>query len=122
MGRFSRALVILFMVIGISAAFIPVYSQDKVEQEIVTSVSGEILMVNTEKSTVAIKKNKEDDSGPLESINILISPKTKIQKGRAKLKISDLRGGDKIKAEFVNDAAGNLVVKNVIIEETTEKK
>ncbi|MCX5667023.1 MAG: hypothetical protein NTY34_01755, partial [Candidatus Omnitrophica bacterium] len=101
---------------GVVGVVAPVYSQEKAEQSAVTSVSGEVVSVDLVKSAVVIKQLKDPVAMTYENVTVPVSSETKVLKGDAALKLSDLKIGDKVNVKSTIDASGASKVISVAVE------
>ena len=115
MGKALKFAVVLFAVAAIMGA-VPVYSQEKTAQLLPASLSAEVVSVNLEKSTVDIKTIKDAVTNTYESQTISVLPETKILRGDAALKLSDLKAGDKVVVKYTTDALGIKKVESISAE------
>ncbi|MCX5666620.1 MAG: hypothetical protein NT036_06280 [Candidatus Omnitrophica bacterium] len=116
MVKTTMFILILFVALGVVGVVAPVYSQEKVEQSAVTLVSGEVVSVDLVKSAVIIKQIKDPVAGIYENQSIPVLPETKITKGDAGLKLSDLKAGDKVSVKCVADDKGKQKVESISVE------
>ncbi len=116
MVRGIKLVLVLLVVAGVAGVVVPAFSQEKVEQPAVTSVSGEVVSVDLVKSTVVIKQIKDPVSGAYENQVISVLPETKVTKGDAALKLSDLKAGDKVLVKYITDAQGAQKVESISVE------
>lgn len=107
---------VLFVVAGVVGVVVPAFSQEKAEQPAVTSVSGEVVSVDLVNSTVVIKQIKDPVVGTYENQTISVLPETKITKGDATLKLSELTAGDKVTVKYATDVMGKQKVESITIE------
>lgn len=113
MGRLLR--VVLFLLV-VSTRVNTVYSQEAVTEQVVASVSGEIVSVDVEKSTIVVKQLKDEATKTYEDVTITVAPETTITEGEASLKLADLKAGSNIKIESTKDAEGKELVKSIAVE------
>lgn len=117
MEKALRIAVVMFLVVGVVGVVVPVYSQtEKTEQPIVTSVSNEVVSVDLVKSEVVVKQLKDVVTGTYENTTFVIAPETKIQKGDAALRLSDLKAGDKVTVKYTPDVLGKQKVESISLE------
>jgi len=109
-------ILILFVTLGVVGVVAPVYSQEKAEQSAVTSVSGEVVSVDLVKSAVIIKQIKDPVAMTYENVTVPVSPETKVLKGDATLKLSDLKMDDKVSVKYVTDDKGKQKVESISVE------
>ena len=103
------------VVVGMVGVALPVYAQGAAEQKAI-SVSGEVVSVDLVKSEVVVKQLKDTVTSTYENTTFLVAPETKIQKGDATLKLSDLKAGDKATVKSTADAAGKQKVESISVE------
>jgi len=115
MGKIIKLAVIFFTVVGVVGAAVPVYAQEKMEQPAI-SASGEVVSVDPVKSIVVIKQLKDPVANIYENVTVSVSPETKVLKGDAALKLSDLKVGDKVKVKSTIDASGASKVVSIAVE------
>lgn len=114
MGRMAILAVVMFVVTGMAVISIPAYSQQQAEQQqIANSVSAEVVLVDTEKSTLEIKTVKDAVAKTYENQTISVLPETKIIKGDAVLKLSELNVGDKVIVKYTSDTLGKWIVESI---------
>jgi uncharacterized membrane protein len=116
MGKAMKFAVVLFAVVGMVGVVMPAYSQEKTEQQLVTSVLAEVASVDLEKSTVVIKTVKDPVLKTYENQTISVLPETKVLKGDVVLKPSDLKAGDKVTVKYTADALGKWKVESISVE------
>jgi hypothetical protein len=115
MVKVIKLAVIFLAVVGMAGVALPVYAQEKAEEGI-TSVSGEVVSVDQIKSEVVVKQLKDAVANTYENVTILVLPETKIFRGDATLKLSDLKIGDKVEVGSTKDASGASKVVSIIVE------
>lgn len=111
-----RLALVLLVVVGVAGAVVPAFSQEKVEPPAVTFVSGEVVSVDLVKLTVVIKQIKDPVAGTYENQTISVLPETKITKGDAVLKLSELKAGDKVSVKYTTDAQGVRRIESISAE------
>lgn len=116
MVKIMMLVLILFVALGVVGVVAPVYSQEKVGQSVVAPVSEEIVSVDLAKSAVVIKQIKDPVAGAYENQSISVLPETKITKGDAGLKLSDLKAGDKVSVKYVTDDKGKQKAESISVE------
>jgi len=116
MVRGMKLALVLLIVVGVAGVVSPVYSQEKTEQQIVTSVSGEVVSVDLVKSEVVVKQLKDAVTSTYENTTFVVALETKIQKGDANLKLSDLKAGDKITVKYTSDVSGKQKIESISLE------
>ena len=117
MVKIMKLVVILLVVIGVGGIAVPSYSQEKVEQQVTSAMcSGEVVSVDMVKSIVVVKQLKDPVANTYENITVPVSAETKILKGDATLKLSDLKVGDKVKVKSTIDASGASKVVSIAVE------
>jgi hypothetical protein len=115
MVKVMRFAVVCLAVVGLVGVAVPVFSQEKAEPQ-VTSVSGEIVSVDLVKSEVVVKQLKNVVTSTYTNTTFSVIPETKIQKGDATLKLSDLKAGDKVTVKYTTDVLGNQKVESIAVE------
>ena len=115
MVKMIRLAVIFLTVVGVVGAAIPVYAQEKTEQPAISG-TGEVVSVDTVKSIVVVKQLKDPVANTYENVTMSVSPETKVLKGDAALKLSDLKVGDKVKVKSTIDASGASKVVSIAVE------
>lgn len=116
MVKGMKLALVLLVVAGLAGVVVPVYSQEKTEQQIVASVSGEVLSVDLVKSEVVVKQLKDAVTSTYENTAFVVALETKIQKGDANLKLSDLKAGDKVTVKYTSDVLGKQKVESISVE------
>ena len=116
MVRVMKLALVLLIVAGVAGVVVPVYSQEKTEQQIAASVPGEVVSVDLVKSEVVVKQLKDAVTSKYENTTFVVAPETKIQKGDANLKLSDLKAGDKIIVKYTSDLLGKQKVESISLE------
>ena len=116
MVRGMKLALVLLIVVGVAGVVVPVYSQEKTEQQIVASVSGEVVSVDLVKSEVVVKQLKDAVTSTYENTTFVVALETKIQKGDANLKLSDLKAGDKITVKYTSDVSGKQKIESISLE------
>ncbi len=114
MIKIAKLTVIFLVVTGMAWMVVPSFAQEKIDQQPI-SASGEVVSVDAGTSTVVVKQLKGPDANAYENITIAVSPDTKILKGDAALKLSDLKAGDNVKVESTKDAAGVIKATSIAI-------
>ena len=115
MVRVMKFAVVCLAVIGMVGVALPVYAQGAAEQK-ATSVSGEVVSVDLVKSEVVVKQLKDAVSSTYANTTVSVVPETKIQKGDAALKLSDLKAGDKVSVKYTSDVLGRQKVESISVE------
>jgi len=115
MGKMIRLTMIFLVVVGVVGVAIPVYAQEKTEQSAISG-TGEVISVDTVKSIVVVKQLKDPVANTYENVTMSVSPETKVLKGDAALKLSDLKVGDKVKVKSTIDASGASKVVSIAVE------
>ncbi|MCX5692638.1 MAG: hypothetical protein NTX47_03020 [Candidatus Omnitrophica bacterium] len=116
MVKGMKLALVLLVVAGLAGVVVPVYSQEKTEQQIVASVSGEVLSVDLVKSEVVVKQLKDAVTSTYENTAFVVALETKIQKGDANLKLSDLKAGDKVTVKYTSDVLGKQKIESISVE------
>jgi len=112
MEKIMRLTIVCLVVFGLAGAFVPTYAQEKVEAKAV-SVSGEVVSVDVAKSEVVVKQLKDAVAGVYENTAISVAAETKIKKGEAVLKLSDLVAGDKVTVTYAAGLEGTQEVSTI---------
>lgn len=115
MVRVMKFAVVCLAVIGMGRVALPVYAQGAAEQKAI-SVSGEVVSVDLVKSEVVVKQLKDAVTSTYENTTFVVAPETKIQKGDAALKLSDLKAGDKVNVKYASDVLGKQKVESISVE------
>ena len=114
MGRIAILVMVMFVVVGMTGIVIPAYSQQQAEQQqIGKPVSDEVVSMDLEKSTLTIKTLKNAVTKTYENKTISVLPETKILKGDATLKLSELKAGDKVTVKYSLDTLGKWKVASI---------
>jgi len=116
MVKGMKLALVLLVVVGVAGVVVPVYSQEKTEQQIVASVSGEVVSVDLVKSEVVVKQLKDAVTSTYENTTLVVVPEIKIQKGDANLKLSDLKAGDKVTVKYTSDVLGKQKIESISVE------
>jgi hypothetical protein len=115
MVKVMKLALVCLAVVGLVGVAVPVFAQEKAEPQ-VTSVSGEVVSVDLAKSEVVVKQLKDTVTSTYENTTFVVAPETKIQKGDATLKLSDLKAGDKVSIKYASDVLGKQKVESISIE------
>jgi hypothetical protein len=115
MVKVMKLALVCLAVVGLIGVAVPVFAQEKAEPQ-VTSVSGEIVSVDLVKSEVAVKQLKDVVTSTYTNTTFSVASETKITKGDATLKLSDLKAGDKVTVKYTTDALGKQKVENIVVE------
>jgi len=115
MVKVMKLALVCLVVVGLVGVAVPVFAQEKAEPQ-VTSVSGEIVSVALVKSEVVVKQLKDVLTGTYENTTFAVVPETKITKGDATLKLSDLKAGDKVTVKYTTDVLGKQKVESIAVE------
>ncbi|MCM8792518.1 MAG: hypothetical protein NC826_05210 [Candidatus Omnitrophica bacterium] len=107
--------VVCLAVVGLVGMAVPVFAQKKSEPQ-VTSVSGEVVSVDRVKSEVVVKQLKDAITSTYENTTFKVASETKITKGDATLKLSDLKAGDKVTVKYTTDVLGKQKVESIAVE------
>ena len=114
MVRVIKFAIVCLAVVGLVGVAVPVFSQEKAEPQ-VTSVSGEIVSVDLVKSEVVVKQLKDVVTGTYTNTTFSVASETKMTKGDATLKLSDLKAGDKVTVEYAVDVLGKQKVESITV-------
>jgi len=115
MVKVMKLALVCLVVSGLVGVALPVYAQGAVEEK-VTSVSGEVVSVDLVKSEVVVKQLKDAVTSTYENTTFKVAPETKITKGDATLKLSDLKAGDKVTIKYTTDVLGKQKVESIAVE------
>jgi len=115
MIRVMKFAVVCLAVVGLVGVALPVYAQGAAEQKAI-SVSGEIVSVDLVKSEVAVKQLKDVVTSTYTNTTFSVVPETKMTKGDATLKLSDLKAGDKVTVKYTTDILGKQKVESIAVE------
>ena len=116
MVKVMKFALVCLAVVGLVGVAVPVFAQEKAQTAQVTSVSGEVVSVDLVKSEVVVKQLKDAVTSTYENTAFVAAPETKIQKGDATLKLSDLKAGDKVTVKSTADALGKQKVESIAVE------
>jgi hypothetical protein len=117
MGRIAILAMVMFVVVGMSGIAIPAYSQQQTEQQqLVNSVSTEVISVDLAKSTLTIKASEDAVTKTNGNQTISVLPETKIIKGDVILQLSEIQVGDKVTVKYTADTLGNWKVESISME------
>jgi len=108
--------VVCLAVIGMVGVAVPVFAQEKAPAAEVTSVSGEVVSVDLKKSEVVVKQLKDAVTSTYENTTFAVAPETKIAKGDATLKLSDLKAADLVIVKYTTDVSGKQKVESIAVE------
>jgi len=115
MARVMKLVVVCLAVIGMVGVVAPVFAQEKAEPQ-VTSVSGEVVSVDLVKSEVVVKQLKDAVTSTYGNTTFAVAPETKIAKGDATLRLSDLKAGDNVTVKYTTDVLGKQKVESIAVE------
>jgi len=90
------------------------FAQEKAKPQVI-SVSGEVVSVDLVKSEVVVKHLKDAVTKTYENITFSVAPETKITKGDATLKLSDLKAGDNVTVNYTTDVSGKQKVESIVV-------
>jgi hypothetical protein len=116
-----RFLLGLIIVIAVFSTILPViYSQEETElmmpaEEELMTISGEIVSVDLEKSSVVIKYIDDYTTGTFKELAISVDATTNIEREYTALTITDLKAQDAVLVEYAVDANGNNMAKNILV-------
>ena len=116
MVKVMKFALVCLAVVGLVGVSVPVFAQEKAQTAQVTSVSGEIVSVDLVKSEVVVKQLKDVVTSTYTNTTFSVVSETKITKGDATLKLSDLKAGDKITVEYTTDVSGKQKVESIAVE------
>ncbi len=112
MNKVMKLVVICLAVVCLAGA---VYAQEEAVQQL-TSVSGEVVLVDAAKSEITIKQLKDEVTGTYVNATFTVASEVKVLQGDAALKISDLKVGDKVSLNYTTDASGKQTVVSIGVE------
>ncbi len=115
MVKVMKLALVCLAVVGLVGVAVPVFAQEKAEPQ-VTSVSGEIVSVDLVKSEVVVKQLKDVVSSTYTNTTFSVASETKMTKGDATLKLSDLKAGDKVTVKYTTDVLGKQKVESIAVE------
>ena len=115
MVRVIKFALVYLAVVGLVGVAVPVFAQEKAEPQ-VTSVSGEIVSVDLVKSEVVVKQLKDVVTSVYTNTTFSVASETKMTKGDATLKLSDLKAGDKVTVKYTTDVLGKQKVESIAVE------
>jgi len=115
MVKVMKFAIVCLAVVGLVGVALPVYAQGAAEQKAI-SVSGEVVSVDLVQSNVVVKQLKDAVASTYENTTFVVAPETKIQKGDATLKLSDLKAGDKVTVKYTNDVSGKQKIESISVE------
>ena len=115
MVKVMKLALVCLAVVGLVGVAVPVFAQEKSEPQ-VTSVSGEIVSVDLVKSEVVVKQLKDVVTSTYENTTFVVTAETKMTKGDATLKLSDLKAGDKVTVKYTTDVLGKQKVESIAVE------
>jgi hypothetical protein len=115
MVKVMKLALVCLAVVGLVGVTVPVFAQEKAEPQ-VTSVSGEIVSVDLVKSEVVVKQLKDVVTSTYTNTTFSVASETKITKGDATLKLSDLKAGDKVTVKYTTDVLGKQKVESIAVE------
>jgi hypothetical protein len=115
MVKVMKLALVCLAVVGLVGVAVSVFAQEKTEPQVI-SVSGEIVSVDLLKSEVVIKQLKDAVTSTYTNTTFSIAPETKMTKGDATLKLSDLKAGDKVTVKYTTDVLGKQKVESIAVE------
>ncbi len=115
MVKVMKLALVCLAVVGLVGVAVPVFAQEKAEPQ-VTSVSGEIVSVDLVKSEVVVKQLKDVVTSTYTNTTFSVASETKMTKGDATLKLSDLKAGDKVIVKYAADVLGKQKVESISVE------
>jgi len=115
MVKVMRFTLVCLAVVGMVGVALPVFAQEQAAPQ-VTSVSGEVVSVDLVKSEVVVKQLKDAVTSTYNNTTFAVAPETKIAKGDATLKLSDLKAGDKVTVKYTTDVSGKQKVESIAVE------
>ena len=116
MVKVMKLALVCLAVVGLVGMAAPVFAQEKAQTAPVTSVSGEIVSVDLVKSEVVVKQLKDVVTSTYTNTTFAVALETKITKGDATLKLSDLKAGDKVTVKYTTDVLGKQKVESIAVE------
>ncbi len=124
MGKRVRVVVLFLAVVGMVGVVVPAYcvEEAKQEQQVSDSVSGEVVSVDVDKSTVTIRQLQDASTGIYQKADVAVSPETNISKGDAVLKLSDLKAGDQVTVKYVTGTTGEKKVRVLPLKKKLSKR
>jgi hypothetical protein len=129
----------LFLAVGMAGLVVSAFAQDEgeqtaanaeiaqpeanaeVAQPAAAAVSGEVVSVDPDNSTVVIKQVTDEMAGLTEDRTISVLPETKITQGDVTLDLSDVKAGDKVTVNYATDDMGNKKVESIAVEAPQEE-
>ena len=114
MVKIMKLALVCLAVVGLVGVAVPVFSQEKAEPQ-VSLVSGEIVSVDLVKSEVVVKQLKDVVTNTYTNTTFAVALETKITKGDATLKLSDLKAGDKVTLKYAADVLGKQKVESITV-------
>jgi uncharacterized protein (DUF2141 family) len=115
MVKVMKLVLVCLAVVGLVGVTVPVFAQEKAEPQ-VTSVSGEVVSMDLLKSEVVVKQLKDAVTSTYENTTFVVAAETKITKGDAALKLSELKAGDKVSVKYISDVSGKQKVEIISVE------
>jgi len=115
MVKVMKLALVCLAVVGLVGVAVPVFAQEKTEPQVI-SVSGEVVSVDLVKSEVVVKQLKDVVTSTYTNTTFSIAPETKITKGDATLKLSDLKVADKVTVKYTTDVLGKQKVESIAVE------
>ena len=115
MVKVMKFALVCLVVVGLVGVAVPVFAQEKAEPQ-VTSVSGEVVSVDLVKSEVVVKQLKDAVTSTYINTTFSVASETKMTKGDATLKLSDLKAGDKAIVTYTTDVLGKQKVESISVE------
>ena len=116
MVKVMKLALVCLAVVGLVGVAVPVFAQEKAQTAQVTSVSGEVVSVDLVKSEVVVKQLKDAVTSTYGDTTFAVAPETKMTKGDATLKLSDLKAGDKVTVKYTTDVLGKQKVESIAVE------
>jgi co-chaperonin GroES (HSP10) len=116
MVKVMKLALVCLAVVGLVGVAVPVFAQEQAQTAQVISVSGEVVSADLVKSEVVVKQLQDVVASTYANTTFSIVPETKITKGDAILKLSDLKAGDKVSVKYVSDISGKQKVESISVE------
>jgi len=113
MSKVMKRLLVCLVVFGL-VGVVSAFAQEKAKPQVI-SVSGEVVSVDLVKSEVVVKHLKDAVTKTYENITFSVAPETKITKGDATLKLSDLKAGDNVTVNYTTDVSGKQKVESIVV-------
>lgn len=125
MKGYLKIIFYLLLVTGVMGINLPVaFSQEEQKEENVLTkeVSGGIVSVDLEKSTLVIKNLKDEKNQIYEDVTLYVDNSTTIKKNYKTISLSELTVGDEATIEYITDEEGKNKASYIWVEGLAESE